>query len=85
MLSVPVKAFKYKEDYLSSSNDRFDKMLPGFIAEDIDSVYPIAVDYDDEQVETWNERFIIPGMLSLIQDLYKEIEILKTRLDALEA
>jgi len=28
-------------------------------------------------VESWNDRLLLPGMLALIQDLYKEIAILK--------
>jgi len=52
-------------------------MVPGFIAEEVDAIYPIAVDYEVDGPVTWNERFIIPAMLSLIQDLYKEINTLK--------
>ena len=77
LLNIPVRAFSYKSDYLSSNDDRYDVMVPGFIAEEVDSVYPIAVDYEVDGPITWNERYIIPGMLALIQDLYKEIQTLK--------
>jgi hypothetical protein len=50
--------------------------VPGFIAEELDEIYPIATDYAVGPL-SWNERFIIPGMLGLIQDLYKEIQLLK--------
>jgi hypothetical protein len=77
LLDLPVRAFTYKEGYLSASDDRFDIMLPGFIAEEVDAIYPIATDYGQDGPHSWNERFIIPGLLALIQDLYKEVQLLK--------
>ena len=77
LLDLPIRAFTYKADYLPETDDRFDVMLPGFIAEEVDEIYPVAADYGDGQPHSWNERFIIPGMLALIQDLYKEIKTLK--------
>lgn len=77
LLDIPVRAFSYKSSYLSESDDRYGVMVPGFIAEEVDAIYPIAVDYEVDGPVTWNERFIIPAMLSLIQDLYKEINTLK--------
>lgn len=77
LLDLPVRAFTYKENYLSASDDRFNIMLPGFIAEEVDAIYPIAADYAEGQPHSWNERFIIPGLLALIQDLYKEVQTLK--------
>jgi hypothetical protein len=44
------------------------KPVPGFIAEEMQEIYPIAVDTLNGQPETWNPKYIIPGMLSLIQD-----------------
>lgn len=77
LLDLPVRAFTYKEDYLSASDDRFQQMFPGFISEEVDAVYPMAVDYENGEIESWNDRLLIPGMLALIQDLYKEIATLK--------
>jgi hypothetical protein len=77
LLDIPVRAFSYKSDYLSDNDDRYGVMVPGFIAEEVDAVYPVAVDYEVDGPVTWNERFIVPAMLSLIQDLYKEIDKLK--------
>lgn len=77
LLDLPVRAFTYKEGYLSANDDRLGVMLPGFIAEEVDAIYPIAADYGDGQAHSWNERFIIPGLLALIQDLYKEVQLLK--------
>ncbi len=84
LLSLPVRSFTYKSGYISEEDDRFNKPLPGFIAEEVEEHYPIAVDYSDGQPHTWNERFIVPGMLALIQNLNQELISIKTRLDALE-
>jgi hypothetical protein len=84
LLYLPVRSFTYKEEYLSDDDDRFGQVVPGFIAEEVNEHYPIAVDYADGEINSWNERFIIPGMLSLIQDMHQEITELKSRLDALE-
>jgi hypothetical protein len=77
LLDLPVRAFTYKSEFLGSTDDRFDQLIPGFIAEEIDAIYPMAADYENGQVESWNHRIMIPGMLALIQDLYKEIATLK--------
>ncbi len=77
LLELPVRAFTYKEGYLAENDDRVGIMLPGFIAEEVDAIYPVAADYGQEGPHSWNERFIIPGMLALIQDLYKEVQTLK--------
>lgn len=77
LLSLPVRAFTYKPEHLAEGDDRFDVMVPGFIAEEVDAVYPIATDYDENGPVSWNDRFVVPAMLSLIQDLYKEINALK--------
>jgi hypothetical protein len=84
LLSLPVRSFTYKSGYVSDSDDRYNKILPGFIAEEVEEHYPIAVDYSEGQPHTWNERFIIPGMLALIQNLNQELISVKSRLDALE-
>lgn len=78
LLSLPVRAFKYKSDYLSSDDIRSGVLVPGFIAEEMEEYYPAAVDYNDDGLpERWNSEFLIPGMLALIQQL-------NNRLDALE-
>lgn len=77
LLDIPVRAFTYREDYLSDTDSRFGALIPGFIAEEVDAIYPTAADYEDGDVESWNDRMIVPGMLALIQDLYKEVQTLK--------
>ena len=76
LLDLPVRAFRYKTEALSATDDRFGMLIPGFIAEEMDAIYPIAADYLDGP-ESWNDRIMVPALLSLIQDLYKEVALLK--------
>jgi hypothetical protein len=78
LLALPVRAFKFKDDYLDSLDNRVNVIVPGFIAEEMDNFYPAAADYDSEgNPENWNERFVIPGMLALIQDLHARVQTLE--------
>ena len=72
--------YKYNADYLSNMADcRYDKLVIGFIAENLEKVYPVAVDKDDYgTIMDWNYKYVIPPMLSLIQEQHKEIEQLKS-------
>jgi hypothetical protein len=61
------------------------KTIPGIIAEDVEEIYPSAVIHgEDGEVESWDERRIIPGMLALIQEQDKTIKKLEARLAKLE-
>ena len=79
-----VRQFKYRDDYLSTDDQRYGKDMGGFIVEELEKVYPIAVDYQDEQPEDWNYRYLLPPMLKLIQDQKKEIDELRERIEKLE-
>jgi hypothetical protein len=79
LLTLPVRAFSYKTDYLDATDDRAGLMLPGFIAEEVAEFYPIAADKDQGVVESWNDRFVVPGMLALIQDLHARVESLESK------
>jgi hypothetical protein len=76
MLNIPVRAFSYKSDYLFN-DDRAETLIPGLIAEEVDAIYPLAADYVGGQVESINDRAILVNLLALVQDLYKEIAIIK--------
>lgn len=90
LYDLQVKQFKYKEEYQPNKNDsRYEKNLIGFIAEDVEKVFPIAVDYTEDDngnkiVDNWNERYIIPPMLKLIQNQKKKIDELEDRIKILE-
>ena len=77
LLEIPVRAFSYKNNYLSSDDDRAGILIPGLIAEEVDAIYPLAADYADGSVENINDRAILVNLLALVQDLYKEIATLK--------
>ena len=69
LYDIPVVQFVYNANYLKEKDQRYGKDIPGFIAEDIKELYPIACDIDAEgEAADWNARYIIPPMLKLIQD-----------------
>ena len=72
--------FVYNDDYLEPTDSRYEKEIPGFIAEDIKEIYPIACDLDkDGNPRDWNMRYIIPPMLALIQDQNERIKRLEEK------
>lgn len=75
LLDVQVVQAKYNEGILSESDQRYMKDMPMFIIEDLYDKYPIAVDIPDGDIKnaSWNERFLLPPMLLLIQKLFKKI------------
>jgi hypothetical protein len=77
LLSLPIRAFRFKSDYLDPTDNRAGMLVPGLVAEEVAEHYPIAADHSDGLVENWNERFIIPGMLGLIQDLHARVTTLE--------
>lgn len=77
LLDLPVRAFRYKSDYLDSTDDRSGSLLPGFIAEEVATAYSVAADQVEGIIESWNDRYVVPGLLALIQDLYARVEILE--------
>ena len=87
LLDLPVRQFVYNDDAPFQYEDMKGKTIPGFIAEEVDKVYPSAVIHHPEtgKVESWDERRIIPGMLALIQEQQKTIEALTARVERLEA
>lgn len=82
LYELKMKQFAYNDDCKNwQYADMKGKILPGFIAEDVEEVYPAAVIHDpDGRVETWDERRIMPGMLKLIQEQHEEIEDLKQQI-----
>lgn len=85
LYDVDVIQFIYNEGQLGHSSKRYGKELPGFIVEDLVEKYPIAVDIDEEgKPFQWNEQYLIPPMLALIQQQKKSIDSLESRVKALE-
>ncbi len=79
LLDIPVRAFKYKTDYLDGNDDRAGALLPGFIAEEVAQTYPIAADLVEGEVESWNDRYVVPALLALVQDLESRIKTLENK------
>lgn len=86
LLDLPVVQFQWNTDHALQYKDMEGKTIPGIIAEDVEKIYPSAVIHDVEtgEVESWDERRIIPGMLALIQEQDKKIQELEDRLAKLE-
>jgi len=82
LYNLPVRQFKYNNGVLKEDDPYYDKLLPGFIAEEVNEYYPNATVYNKKEdgqleVENWDVRYIVPPMLKLIQDQHQEIELLK--------
>jgi len=85
LLDLPVHQFKFNNDYLDENDQRYETFVPGFIAEEVAEVYPIAAELDGEGLPSdWNVRLLLPPMLQLIQDQAKKIEELESRLSLVE-
>lgn len=85
LYGLPVCQYVFKKGYLSPDDQRQGKKVIGLIAEDVAEHYPIAASYDQEgRVENWQERYIVPAMLALLQEQHREIGALKKRLEKLE-
>ena len=84
LYNLEVVQFKYNtKSGLDKEDQRFDALLPGFILEQMDEVYPVAIDKndtDDPKEWRWNQMYLIPPMVKLIQDQHKEIDGLKQQL-----
>ena len=80
LYDVDIVQFKYKPSFYGLPDDTPMDTVIGFIAEDINKKYPCATEYDEETgaVNNWLECYIIPPMLSLIQEQHVEIEQLKS-------
>lgn len=82
LYDLPVKKFKYKDNYIASDDELHDKYLYGFIVEDLENVLPCAVQHKEDEngaviPEMWNSNIIIPSLLKLIQDLNNRLKVLE--------
>lgn len=86
LYELTVKQYVYNEDHLALQYaDMKCKTLIGFIAEDVEEVYPNAVIHDAEgKVESWDERRLLPPMLALIQEQKKQIDEQQQKIESLE-
>lgn len=86
LYDVNLYQYKYKENHLDKDDQRFGQDLYGFIVENLIEYYPIAVTLDDKgRPADWNEKFLIPPMLKLIQEQHEEIEGLKETTETIKS
>lgn len=80
----PVLA-KYKDDYLPKTDQRYQKNMPMFLAEDVAEFLPICADYnEDGTVEDWSMKIMIPAMFQMIKSQKDQIDSLTERIEKLE-
>lgn len=84
LYDIEVVQFKYNDDYLEENDQRYGIDCIGFIAEQVNEVYPIAADRETGEPRNWEMRYIIPPMLALIQQQKKKIDDLESRINELE-
>lgn len=77
LYKIPVKQYYYKDKNIEG-------LKIGLIAEDVAEIYPVAAIYDEIGPENWDERYIIPPMLKLIQEQHEAIENLKEEIQKLK-
>ena len=76
---------KYKDGYLSEQDERYDKEMPMFIAEDIDRRFPIAVDHNEKgKAENWNYRIMIPCMFAMLKNEHEKVKELQSELESIK-
>lgn len=74
LYKIPVKTYMYNDGYLSNEDPRCGQRFIGFMAEDMEEVYPYAVDYDDDGLpRNWNIRVMVPAIMKLIQRQHAKI------------
>lgn len=78
LYELPVRSFKYRKGYLEKGDRREDKNIIGLIVEELEGIYPVAVNYDKGgRPEMWNAQILIPAMLKLIQEQNERIKKLE--------
>lgn len=86
LYDIPIHWFTYKDEYLSDTDERYNKKIPGFIVEDWEEIMPIAVDHNsDNEPEMWNNNIITPLMFEMIKDEHDEINKLMAEVEELKA
>lgn len=86
LYDLNIVSYKYNDNYLSDTDQRYQKDIPGFIAEDIFEKYPIACNLNENgEPEMWEINILFPAALKLIQEQHKEIESMKQQFQELKS
>jgi hypothetical protein len=73
--NLPLKTFTLKKNNKAKQT--------GFIAQDVQSIYPDAVSKDEEGVLSYSRNLLVPILVKAIQEQTKVIEELKEQVDSL--
>ena len=89
LLNATIYQYKFKEGYLGKDDMHYNEDVIGFVVEDLEKHYPIAIEYVHDEngnlvAENWNARYIIPPMLKLIQEQHKQLETQQQEIDELK-
>ena len=85
LYNIEVYLAKYKDDYLSDFDERYQKYMPMFVVENMEQYLPIAVDHNsDGTPEMWNSQIMIPVMFQMLKSQKATIDTLTERLNKLE-
>jgi hypothetical protein len=86
LYDIPIHQFKFTEDYAKPGSKKYDKNIIGFIAEELEEIYPVSVEYEEggDEIVGWNPKYMVPPMLSLIQEQHKQIEELQSQINELK-
>ena len=85
LYDLNVVSYKYNDDYLPVTDQRYNHDILGFIAEDVYEKYPEACNLNKNgKPEMWNINILFPAALKLIQDQHKELQTLKRKVKALK-
>lgn len=76
------RQFVYNDGYISEKDSRRGKKIPGFIIEELEQDYPIAVDYDENgNLSTWSPSMFIAPFLELHKEHHTDIKEIKLALN----
>lgn len=82
ILHIPVVQFVYNIDAPAEDEHikKQDEVI-GILADDIERFYPVAAMHDRYGfIKNWDERYLIPPMLFLIQEQQKEMDIMNNQI-----
>ena len=78
LYDLPVVQFKYKDGYLDTEDEMYDKPMHGFFAEDVANIFEDGGIHNEAgDVENYSERAIIARLVKLVQMQHEQIESLK--------
>ena len=82
ILEIPIVQFVYNIDAPAEDEHikKQDEVI-GILADDIEKFYPVAAMHDRYGfIKNWDERYLIPPMLFLIQEQQKEMDIMNNQI-----